>query len=233
MRNFKIFSLRKIAVPVPLAFLFLVSTVLYAQTATGKNDIGFLYAFGAYVGPQGKGKVVSVQNEISLRAGDRLKLFFEPKNDQYFYLLHVSSQGELTSLYPAEGHLAGVAKGAQVLVPAGTKWFELDGHPGQEKFFFIATAERLERLEELCARHAGINEKTELQSSTEAILDEIKRLRQKHKQLSAPAEKPVRIGGSVRGQQPSDAPAVADITPLAAEVKASGFYSRTFTLDHR
>jgi len=71
-----------------------------------------------------------------------------------------------------------------------------------------------------------------VQSSTDAILDEIKGLRQKHRQLSAPAEKPVRIGGSVRGQ-PSSTPAVPDITPLAAEVTAPGFYSRTFSIDHR
>jgi hypothetical protein len=72
-----------------------------------------------------------------------------------------------------------------------------------------------------------------VQSSTDAILDEIKGLRQKHRQLSAPAEKPVRIGGSVRGQLPSGAPVVPDVTPLAAEVTAPGFYSRTFSIDHR
>ena len=216
-----------------LAGVFMAYAVVFAQTPSGKNDINFLYAFGAYSGSQGKGKVVSVQNETSLRAGDRLKLFFEPKNDQYFYVLHLSSQGELTSLYPAADQIAGVAGGAQVFIPAGNQWFELDGHPGQEKFFFIATADRLDRLEELCARHATLKEKADVQSSADAILDEIKRLRQKHKQLSAPAEKPVRIGGSVRGQQSSDAPAAPDITPLAAEVKAPGFYSRTFTIDHR
>jgi len=72
-----------------------------------------------------------------------------------------------------------------------------------------------------------------VQTSTDAILDEIKRLRQKNKQLSAPAEKPVRIGGSLRGQQPSSSPAVPDITSLAAEVTAPGFYSRTFSIEHR
>jgi hypothetical protein len=231
MRNSMGSLFRKTALP--LAIIFIASAVAFTQTPSGKNDINFLYAFGAYSGSQGKGKVVSVQNETSLRAGDRLKLFFEPKNDQYFYLLHLSSQGELTSLFPAAGQLAGVAAGAQVFIPTGNQWFELDGHPGQEKFFFIAVADRLDRLEELCARHTTLKEKADIKSSTDAVLDEIKRLRQKHKQLSAPAEKPLRIGGSVRGQQPSDEPAAPDITPLAAEVKAPGFYSRTFTIDHR
>jgi hypothetical protein len=204
-----------------------------AQSQPGKNDVNFLYAFGAHVSPQGSGKVVAVQNDTTLRAGDRLKLFFEPKSDLNFYLLHMSSQGELTPLYPVEAKTARVAPGTQVFIPAGNQWFELDAHPGQEKFFLIAAADRLERLEELCARHAALKTPADLQSSAGAILDEIKRLRQQYKQLTAPAEKPVRIGGSVRGQQPSAAPVVPDITPLAAEVRAPGFYSRTFSIDHR
>jgi hypothetical protein len=231
MRNFIGSLFRRIAVL--LAVIFIASAVAYAQTPAGKSDIGFLYAFGAYVGPQGKGKVVSVQNETTLRVGDRLKLFFEPKNDQYFYLLHISSQGELTPLFPAAAQPAKVAARTQLFIPAGNNWFELDAHPGQEKFFLIATAERLDRLEELCTRHTALTDKADVQSSTDAILDEIKGLRQKHRQLSAPAEKPVRIGGSVRGQLPSGAPVVPDVTPLAAEVTAPGFYSRTFSIDHR
>jgi len=231
MRNFMGSLFRRIAVL--LAVIFIASAVAYAQTPSGKSDIGFFYAFGAYVGPQGKGKVVSVQDETSLRAGDRLKLFFEPRGDLHFYLLHISSQGELTPLFPAAAQPAKVAAGTQLFIPAGNNWFELDAHPGQEKFFLIATAERLDRLEQLCARYTSLKDKAEAQSSTDAILDEIKRLRQKHRQLSAPAEKPVRIGGSVRGQQPSSSAAVPDITPLATEVTAPGFYSRTFSIDHR
>jgi hypothetical protein len=204
-----------------------------AQVPSGKNDIDFLYAFGAYTGPQGKGKLISVQNETSLGAGDRLKLFFEPKNDLHFYLMHISSQGEFSPLFPKAAHSAKIAPGTQLFIPADANWFELDGQPGQEKFFFIVTAERLDRLEELCARHVAFKEKAELQSSTAAILEEIKQLRQKHKPLSAPAEKPVRIGGNVRGEQPLSTPALPDITPLAVEVKAPGFYSRTFTIEHR
>jgi hypothetical protein len=162
-----------------------------------------------------------------------LKLFFEPRGDLHFYLLHISSQGDLTPLFPAAAQPAKVAARTRLFIPAGNNWFELDAHPGQEKFFLIATAERLDRLEELCARHTALTDKADLHSSTDAILDEIKGLRQKHRQLSAPAEKPVRIGGSVRGEQPSSSPAVPDITPLAAEVTAPGFYSRTFSIDHR
>lgn len=222
---------RKIAVA--LAVLFLASAAAHAQAPPGRSDIGFVYAFGAYVGPQGKGKVVSLQNETTLHSGDRLKLFVEPKTELYFYLVHRSSQGELTPLFPANSKPARIAPGTQVFIPEGSQWFELDAHPGLEKFFMLVSAERLERLEELCGRHLALKDKSEAQSSAGAIQNEIKRLQQQHQQLSAPAEKPVRIGGNVRGPLPSDAPEVPDVTPLAAEVTAPGFFSRTFSIDHR
>jgi len=213
--------------------MFLASSDAFAQTPSGRSDIGFLYAFGAYVGPQGQGKIITIQNETTLRAGDRLKLYFEPKKDQHFYLLHLSSQGELTPLFPGGAQPSKVARGTKLFVPADNSWFELDAHPGQEKFFLIAASNRLDRLEELCARHTELKDKAEVLSSTDTILDEIKQLKQKHKQLSAPAEKPVRIGGSVRGDQRPGASPFPDITPLAVEVTAPGFFTRTFSIEHR
>jgi hypothetical protein len=222
---------RKVAVA--LAVLFIASAAAHAQAPPGGSGIGFVYAFGAYVGPQGKGKVVSLQNETTLHSGDRLKLFVEPKAELYFYLVHLSSQGDLTPLFPVHSKPARIAPGSQVFIPEGSQWFELDGHPGLEKFFMLVSAERLDRLEELCGRHLALKDKSEAQSSADAILNEIKRLQQQHQQLSAPAEKPVRIGGNVRAPLPSDAPEVPDVTPLAAEVTAPGFFSRTFSIDHR
>ncbi|MCU0559173.1 MAG: DUF4384 domain-containing protein [Desulfobacterales bacterium] len=221
-------------IAVPLAVLIAALTACFAQAQSGAGDIGFLYAFGAHVEPQaGRGKVVPVQAEASLRAGDRLKLYFEPKGDLHFYLLHLSSQGELNLVVPAAAHSAEIRAGTRLFVPAGAQWFELDGHAGQEKFIMLASGKRLERLEELFARHRTLQDPPELRASADAILNEIKQLRQQHLPLSAPAEKPVRIGGSLRAPQAAGAAALPDITPLAVEITAPGFFSRTFTIDHR
>jgi hypothetical protein len=232
MRNF----LRSLvcSIVVPLAALILAPEPLFAQTRPGQGDIGFLYAFGAHVGPkEGKGKVVPVQSETSLQAGDRLKFYLEPRGDLHFYLLHISSQGDLSLIVPAAGTSAEITAGTQLFVPAGAQWFELDGHPGRETFFMLASGKRLEHLEQLVARHRTLKDQPELHASAEAIQNEIKRLRQQHQPLSAPAEKPVRIGGSLRAPQSAGASAQPDITPLAAEITAPGFFSRTFTIDHR
>jgi hypothetical protein len=205
----------------------------YAQSRPGKSELIFLYAFGAQTGAQAGGKIIPVQNETTLRSGDRLKLFVEPKAELYFYLVHLSSQGDLTPLFPVDSKPARIAPGSQLFLPEGNQWFELDAHPGTEKFFMLVSADRLGRLEELCSHHLTLKDKSDLQSSTDAIQNEIKNLRQQYRPLSAPAEKPVRIGGSVRGQSPSGAPVAPDVTPLATEVTAPGFYSRTFSIDHR
>ena len=87
-----------------------LSTGAYAQSRPGKSELNFLYAFGAQTGAQAGGKIIPVQNETTLRSGDRLKLFVEPKTELYFYLMHLSSQGDLTPLFPVEIRNTGASR---------------------------------------------------------------------------------------------------------------------------
>jgi hypothetical protein len=218
-------------------FIFIctvAATAAHAQSPSQPGDMQFLFAFGAVTGPEGKQKVIAVQNETILRSGDRMKLFIEPKSALHLYLLHLSAEGEIVFLYPGEGQSASLPPGVALHIPDVSRWFQLDTHTGQEKFFLLVSAQPLHRLEKLYSEHVALKEKTALQSSTDSILNEIKQLRLKHRDLSAPAEKPVRIGGSLRGQKPQDASIFPDVTSLASEISApGGFYGRTFTIDHR
>jgi hypothetical protein len=210
------------------------ATAVQAQSPSQPGDMQFLFAFGAVTGPEGKQKVIAVQNETVLRSGDRLKLFIEPKSAVHLYLLHLSAESEIVFLYPGEGQSANILPGVALHIPDVSHWFQLDTNTGHEKFFLLVSAQPLHRLEKLYAEHVTLKEKTALQSSTDSILNEIKQLRLKHRDLSAPAEKPVRIGGSLRGQKPKDASMFPDVTSLASEISApGGFYGRTFTIDHR
>ena len=223
-------------VPAALALLVLLypATCLRAQgSSSGQKALNFLFAVGAQVAKQGDAKPVPVETHTVLNSGDRIKFFLEPKSDAFFYLFHLGPNSDLELLYPADLKKSQAQPGQPLYVPDGPMWFELDAARGTEKFFFLASKSRLTHLENLYARHTMLKDPADTQSSTQAILDEISSLNKQRKSLAAPAEKPVRIAGKFRAPSKTDSAALPDITPFAKEIVAQGFYSKTFTIDHR
>jgi hypothetical protein len=193
----------------------------------------FLFAVGAQLAKPGDPKPVPVETHTILNSGDRIKFFLEPRSDVYFYLFHLGPHGDLSLLFPPNLKKAQAPLGQQLYVPEGPLWFELDATRGIEKFFFLASKSRLGQLETLYARHATLTDRADIQSSTQTILKEIASLSKQRRPLTAPAERPIRIAGKQRGPQKPDSAALPDITPFAKEIVAQGFYSKTFTIDHR
>jgi hypothetical protein len=205
-----------------------------AQSIPEKGPLNFLMAFGAQAATAAGGsKLIPVENETRLRSGDRLKLWVEPRSEMFFYLIHQNPLGELMALVPAVPGSARLAPGETVFVPGDERWFELDTQTGEEKFFILASAERLERLEELLHQNDALAGKPQRKAVSDEIINEIKKLNKNAKPLSTPAEKPVRIGGSLRAPAGRSSTVIPDITPLASEITAPGFYSRTITIEHR
>ena len=224
------------AAPAVLAIVLLLypPPCLNAQSSpSGHGALHFLFAAGAQTAGQGDSKPVPVETHSSLNSGDRIKFFLESKSDAYFYLFHLGPDSNLSLLYPSDLKKSQTQPGQPFYVPAGPMWFELDAARGTEKFFFLASKSRLTHLENLYARHTTLKDPADTQSSTQAILDEISSLNKQRKSLAAPAEKPVRIAGKFRAPSKTDSAALPDITPFAKEIVAQGFYSKTFTIDHR
>lgn len=224
------------AAPAVLAIVFLLYPLpcLNAQSSpSGKGALHFLFAAGAQTAGQGDAKPVPVETHTSLNSGDRIKFFLEPKSDAYFYLFHLGPDSNLALLHPPDLKNSQTQPGQPFYVPAGPMWFELDAARGTEKFFFLASKSRLGELENLYSRHVALKDRAEIQLSTQAILDEVARLNKPRKPLASPAEKPVRIAGKFRAPSKTDPAALPDITPFAREIVAQGFYSKTFTIDHR
>jgi hypothetical protein len=222
--------------PAALAFILLLDPApcLQAQgSPSGPNALNFLFAVGAQPAKQADATPVAVETHTVLNSGDRIKFFLEPKSDAYFYLFHSGPHGGLALLFPPDLKKPQAPPGQPLYVPEGSLWFELDATSGTEKFFFLASKSRLSALENLYAHHTTLKDRAEIQSSTQAVLDEISRLNKQHRSLAAPAEKPVRIAGKFRAPSKTDSATLPDITPFAKEIVAQGFYSKTFTIDHR
>lgn len=222
----------------PTVLALMVSLVLAPQlcaqsSITDPGVLHFLFAAGAQLVKPGDPKPVPVESHAVLNSGDRIKFFLEPRSNVYFYLFHLGPHGDLSLLFPPDLKKPQAPPGQQVYVPEGPLWYELDATSGTEKFFFLASNSALGQLENLYARHASLKNRSEIQSSTQGILNEIARLNKQRRPLTAPAERPIRIAGKQRGSQGTDAAALPDITPFAREIVAQGFYSKTLTIDHR
>jgi hypothetical protein len=65
------------------------------------------------------------------------------------------------------------------------------------------------------------------------VLATIRDLKKQNRQLATTAERPINIGGNVRGldrPQGGDGP---DVAALAQDITASGFYNRTISIEHQ
>lgn len=231
MKDFKLTSMIFLLVYFCLALL--ECPMINAEQKEEKN-ICFRWAFGAMVGSEDDRRLVAITRDTSLKTGDQIKLFVELKKKCFVYLIYHSGQNELHMLFPYE--TPEFSKDPETwkkyYIPQGTKWFELDEKTGLETFYLLASAERLSGLEELIKKYiyAGQSDKQRL---VKEVLAEIQKTKRQHRTLTAPAERPVSIGGSVRGIGKEKKSSLPDIDPIAEEVSAINFYCRTFTIDHR
>jgi hypothetical protein len=207
---------------------------LFAQGVRSDPDtLSFRLAIGAQIARGGDSTTVPVEDDLVLTSGDRITFFLETTSDGYFYLFHLSPNGNLSILFPLDPGEAYIPGGREAHIPKGPLGFELNATPGVERFFFLASKSRLRRLEELSTRHADLRDDCEVQSWTWAILDEISYLDKEQRSPAGSAESPARVAGRIREQPQKDPVALPDITPFAKEIVAQGFYSKTFTIEHR
>jgi hypothetical protein len=197
------------------------------------TDVKFQWAFGALKKANGA-KFEAVTKDTNLKTGDQIKFFLRVNKNCFVYLVYRSSQGELSVLFPQRFKLrsAEYTVAGQHYIPKGDQWFELDEHTGEERFYLLASAERLLGLEALINDYE-IADAVKKPLLTEKILAEIRQLRKQHLKFKTYAERPVNIIGNLRGTEKAETAGAHDIAKFAVEISADTFYSRTFTIDHR
>lgn len=218
-----------------LFFLFEFHAALHAQQTAAQTDanVKFQWAFGALKKANGS-KFETVAKDTDLKTGDQIKFFLNVDRNCFVYLIYRSSQGELSVLFPQRFNL----KSAEYTVPGdhyipkGDQWFELDEHTGEERFYLLASVERLPELEAFINEYEAADA-AKKQPLAKKILVEIRRLRKQHLRFKTYAERPVNIIGNLRGTEKAETSGGRDIAKIAVEISADTFYSRTFTIDHQ
>ena len=199
-----------------------------------EDAVSFRWAFGAVVGSKDDRRLVAITRDTLLKTGDRLKLLIQLKNRCFVYLFYRTADDEIYLLFPYKLKLfeSDYKTGEKYYIPKGKTWFELDKNVGIEIFYLIASAKRLNQLEALYTKYDSVagEEKKKL---AKQLLAEIRKIKRKHRKFAALAERPIAIGGNVRGVVKDVQSAFPDIDPIASEVSASNFYSKTFTIDHK
>ncbi|MFZ2448454.1 MAG: DUF4384 domain-containing protein [Syntrophobacteraceae bacterium] len=222
-----------------VVFLFFLAqgAVLAAEGTDAPRsdpDVDFHWAFAAMSSVNGKTAVQAVTQDMALKSGDQLKMMVEPRKKCFVYLFHHNPKDGLKLLFPytLQQFEMDYQVNRKYYIPRGEAWFKLDKNTGQETFYLVASAARLDDLEKDYVRYesAGPADKPD---AGRAVLDRIRALRREHREFTAPAERPVPIGGAVRGVQPVEDPARADVAALAGEIASTGFIARTYTIEHK
>ncbi len=202
--------------------------------AQEEGTVAFRFAFGALVGAEGERKLEPITGDRVLNTGDRVKMMVEMEKECYVYVIYSGTQDQVKLLFPYT--LAQLNTDYQpakrYYIPQGPAWFELDQNIGTEVFHVIASPQRLKGLEATLTQYDS-SEEANKPSIAKQILAEIRELRKQNRQLTTTAERPINIGGNVRGlERPvgNDGP---DVATIAQDITAGGFYSRTFSIEHR
>ena len=222
-----------------LAVLYLVlfcsGNPVLAEEAQPQPDanLQFQWAFGALKKANGS-KFEAIDRDTVLKTGDQIKFFLNVDKNCFVYLIYSSSQGEISVLFPHRFKLRSseYTEAGHHYIPGGNQWFELDEHTGEEKFYLLASANRLTQLEAMINDYESADA-AKKPTLAQAILAEIRKLRKENLKFKTYAERPVNIIGSLRGTEKAETAEPQDIAKFAVEISADTFYSRTFTIDHK
>lgn len=199
-----------------------------------EENIRFLWAFGA-IKKEGTGpRPVAITGDTVLKSGDQIKIFVKLKKACFLYIIYYSSQGEVHTLFPYRFDKLSIdyRLSGEYYIPEGDGWFELDDQVGEEKFYLLASAQRLHGLERFINNYETSDQagKPEL---ARKILGEIRKLRWRYRKFKVFAERPVNIMGHLRGTEKAEEAGTPDVAGFAIEISAKDFYSRTFTIEHQ
>lgn len=215
-----------------LLLVVLSSVGLVAQNA---ENVAFKWAFGALTGVGKEKSFVPIARDTVMRTGDEIKMLVELQRQCFVYVVHAAPNGDISLFFPYdfEQFDKDYEVNKNYYIPKGRDWITFDKSTGKERFYLLAANERLTDLESLITSYEK-GDAAAKKSLSQKILDEIRDVRRKFRTTATLAEKPVTIGGNIRGMAESKVSGrKPDVATIVSEISASNFYSKSVTIDHR
>jgi hypothetical protein len=216
-----------------LAIVLCASPGIGLEGGQGTHKIVLKWAFGVQRHSGGDKQIVSIARYSTFQKGDQFKLMVESYTSTFVYVLRTDTSGNVDLLLPTSVKAFGKPLKTSITyyVPAGSEWLTFDKESSRETFHLLASAARLKDLEVLIKTYqtADAEERQEL---AEKLLKEIRKVKQYNRNLKASVERPVNIGGSVRGLHPPAKSPDSELEKIAVEIRGEKFFSRAFTIDH-
>ena len=217
----------------PTMFALVMMFALSPAFAQGSaENVSFKWAFGALAGP--KKAFVPITRDTILNSGDEVKMLVDLGKSCFVYVVHEGPAGEITMFFPYsfKQFTTDYAADKNYYIPPGRDWIKFDKTTGKETFYLLAASERLTQLETLLTTYKAAD-KAKRPEIAQSIVNEIRDARRRFRSAQTLAEKPVTIGGNIRGVGEAEAAKRPDVADIATQISASNFYAKTVTIDHR
>ena len=162
-----------------LALIYPQEPLLAEQTnPQTDNKVSFLWAFGAIKRTNQELQFTKITRDTELKSGDQLKMLVRLNKRCFVYVFHYGAQGQMQMLLPynLDQFSTDYETSKNYYIPQGNFVLELDDKIGQEKFYLLASAKRLQELENLFGSYESADE-FKKPESIENIIKEIKQLR--------------------------------------------------------
>jgi len=215
-----------------VVFLFFVMLLLAAtplKNGCSQGDtvdqIAFRWAFVRQPADSKK-EIIDFAKRPKVSSGDKLQIYLRPESEVYLYLFLYDTHRDLYLLFPdsPDYYQRTRLEEQDIYIPGRHDWFEWDDSKGTERFYLLASSNRLTDLEEKTERYISSNQDGKLKSQ---LYDAIASLRKQRSNLTAPSEKPVAIAGTIKTRGPG-----SELPGKAILVEAESFYSKTLRLKH-
>jgi hypothetical protein len=203
------------------------------QQPQSETNIDFEWAFGALIGADKK--LVSVTKDTILKSGEEFKMYVKLHKECFVYVVYYGSKGELALMFPSsiQQFQKDYLVDKNYYIPVGRKWEQLDQNTGPEKFFLVASSERLLDLEAKIGTYLSA-EDSKKKTLAEEVVSEVRNVRKRYSTFATIAEKPITIGGNIRAiAEQKEEVRRPDVSTIATKITANNFYSKTITIDHQ